>query len=72
MSDITRGGRALLARLLEGDGSASLAQRRAAFDNAGLSEPLSTLIDKVAKHAYEVTDEDVAAAKESVSSRPTG
>src|SRR5262245_48800861 len=72
MSDITRGRRALLARLLEGDGSASLAQRRAAFDNAGLSEPLSTLIDKVAKHAYEVTDEDVAAAKESVSSRPTG
>jgi uncharacterized peroxidase-related enzyme len=30
----------------------SHAQRRAAFDNAGLAEPLSMLIDKVAKHAY--------------------
>ena len=64
MSDITEGRRALLARLLEGDGRASLNQRRAAFDNTGLSEPLSTLIDKVAKHAYKVTDEDVAAAQE--------
>src|SRR5262249_36900589 len=65
MSDITRPRRALLARLLEGDGRAPLAQRRAAFDNAGLSAPLSTLIDKVAKHAYKVTDEDIAAARES-------
>ena len=65
MSDITKARRALLARILEGDGRARLAQRRAAFDNAGLSEPLSTLIDKVAKHAYKVTDEDIAAAGES-------
>src|SRR5262249_2814719 len=65
MSDITNERRALLARILEGDGRAPLAQRRAAFDNAGLSEPLSTLIDKVAKHAYKVTDEDIAAASKS-------
>jgi hypothetical protein len=65
MSDITKGRRALLARILEGDGTASHAQRRAAFDNAGLSGPPSTLIDKVAKHAYKVTDEDLAAARES-------
>jgi alkylhydroperoxidase family enzyme len=65
MSDIAKGRRALLARILEGDGEASLAQRRAAFDNAGLGEPLSTLIDQVAKHAYKVTDENVAAARES-------
>ena len=58
------GTKALLARILEGDGRAPLAQRRAAFDN-GLSEPLSTLIDKVAKHAYKVTDEDIAAASRS-------
>jgi hypothetical protein len=38
----------LVTRLLEGDGRASRAQRRAAFDNAGLDAPLSTLIDKVA------------------------
>jgi alkylhydroperoxidase family enzyme len=55
----------LVARILEGDGRASQAQRRAAFNNAGLAEPLSTLIQKVAKHAYRVTDDDIAAARAS-------
>ena len=55
----------LVTRLLEGDGRASQAQCRAAFDNAGLDEPLSTLIDKVAMQAYKVTDEDIAAVKAS-------
>jgi hypothetical protein len=50
----------VIARILEGDGEAPQAQRRAAFDNAGLPEPLSTLINKVAKHAHAVTDEDIA------------
>ena len=62
MSDITRTRKALVARILAGDGKASHAQRRAAFDGAGLAAPLNTLIDKVAKRAYTVTDEDVAAA----------
>jgi hypothetical protein len=62
MSDITQARKALVARILEGDGTASHAQRRAAFDNAGLGEPLSMLIDKVARHAYNITDEDIAAA----------
>jgi alkylhydroperoxidase family enzyme len=61
MSDILQARKALVARILEGDGRSSHALRRAAFDNAGLAEPLSTLIDKVAKHAYKVTDEDIAA-----------
>jgi hypothetical protein len=65
MSDITRARKALIARILEGDGRASHAQRRAAFNNAGLPEPLSTLINKVAKRACTVTDEDIAAAKTS-------
>ena len=65
MSDITGARRALVARILEGDGRASLAQRRAAFDNAGLPEPLRTLIEKVAKHAYRVTDSDIAAVRAS-------
>ena len=65
MSDIANRRRALLARILEGDGRASQPQRRAAFDKAGLSGPLRALIDKVAEHAYKVTDEDIAAAKES-------
>jgi hypothetical protein len=55
----------VVARILEGDGRASHAQRRAAFDNAGLVEPLRTLIDKIAKHAYEVTDDDIAAVRAS-------
>jgi hypothetical protein len=63
MSNIIRAREALVARILEGDARASRAQRRGAFDNAGLAEPLRTLIDKVAKHAYRVTDEDIAAAR---------
>jgi hypothetical protein len=63
MSDITQARRAVVARILDGEGSASHAQRRAAFNNTGLAEPISTLIDKVARHAYTVTDEDVAAVR---------
>jgi len=65
MSNFTQARKAVVARILEGDGRASHAQRRAAFDNVGLAEPLTMLIDKVAKHAYKVTDEDIAAARAS-------
>jgi hypothetical protein len=63
MSDIREAQKALVRRILEGDGKASPSERRAAFNNTGLPEPLSALVDKVAKHAYTVTDEDVTAAK---------
>lgn len=63
MSDITKARKELVARLLEGNGQASHAQRRAAFDNTILTEPLRTLINKIAKHAYKVTDADIAAVK---------
>lgn len=53
----------LVDRILEGDGRASREARRAAFRNENVSEPARALIDKVAKHAYRVTDEDIAAAK---------
>jgi hypothetical protein len=53
--------RALVIRVLEGDGRASRAARRAAFENVGLAEPLRTLIDKVARQPTRVTDEDIAA-----------
>lgn len=56
---------ALVTRILEGDGKASRAERLAAFENAGLAEPASTLIDKVAKHAHRINDEDIAAARAS-------
>lgn len=64
MSDIRELHRALIARVLGGEGTAPPALRRAAFDNNGLSEPLRTLIEKVAHHADRVTDEDVAAARD--------
>ena|ERR671919_558731 len=65
MVAINQAHRALVARILGGEGKASHAQRRAAFDNAGLTDPLSTLIDKVARHAYKITDEDIAGARAS-------
>jgi hypothetical protein len=63
MSDITQLHRALIARVLDGDWKAPTDLRRAAFDNAGFSEPIRTLIEKVAYHASTVTDEDVAAVR---------
>lgn len=63
MSDIKQVRQALLKRILEGPGRASVSERRAAFDNRDLARPLDVLINKVAKHAYRVTDEDINAAK---------
>ena len=54
---------AVVARVLRGPGRASIAARRAAFDNTGVDERVRPLIDKVARHAWKVTDGDVAAAK---------
>jgi alkylhydroperoxidase/carboxymuconolactone decarboxylase family protein YurZ len=54
--------RDLLDHILIRDGQSSQAQRQASFNNAGLSQPLSNLIDKVAHLAYKVTDDDVNAA----------
>jgi hypothetical protein len=56
---------AVVTRVLEGDGTASRAQRRAAFDNALPAGPLHTLISKVAEGATQITDEDFAAVKAS-------
>jgi hypothetical protein len=65
MADIRQACKALVARILEGDGTASRIQRRAAFDNAELSNPASTLVDKVAQHAGKVSDDDIVAARAS-------
>jgi hypothetical protein len=65
MTKFTHTRLALIARILDGDGQASHGQRRASFDNTDLAEPLRTLIDKVAKRAYTVTDEDIATVKAS-------
>jgi hypothetical protein len=65
MANIAQERKALLARILEGPGEVSHSQRRAAFENTGLAEPLCTLIEKVAKHAFRITDQDIAVAKAS-------
>jgi len=65
MSDIKQAQKELQTRILEGDGRASASDRRAAFDNHGLAEPLRTLVDKVALNPLRVTDEDIAAARAS-------
>jgi hypothetical protein len=43
MSDIRQARKALVARILEGDGKASIGQRRAAFDNMQVREPWTSL-----------------------------
>ena len=63
MSAIRQAQKALVRRILEGDGKASPFERRAAFNNRGVVEPVGTLVDKVGNHAYRVTDEDITAAK---------
>lgn len=65
MSDIRQARKALVTRILEGDGRASRSERRAAFNNSGLAEPPAALVDEVARHAYRITDEDIDAAKAS-------
>jgi len=64
MKEAARASReAVVARVLKGPGSASPAARQAAFDNRGVDDRSSTLVAKVARHAWTVTDEDVAATK---------
>jgi hypothetical protein len=63
MSDIRQARRSLEARILTGPGTASTAERRAAFDNTRLKVGLRTLVEKVAKHASRVTEDDIRAAR---------
>ena len=65
MSDIKNARKTLISRVLEGNAKASPSERAAAFNNSGLAEPLSTLVDRVARQAYRVTDDDIAAARDS-------
>jgi len=63
MSDIRQARKTLLARILEGDGAAPRAQRRAAFDNASVTGPAGALVQKVCKDAHAIADDDVAAVR---------
>jgi alkylhydroperoxidase family enzyme len=57
--------RALVDRVLSGEGRASTELRARAFSNDGLSPPLEALISKVALRPTQVTEADFAAAKAS-------
>ena len=57
--------RALVDRVLTGEGTASAEQRARAFSNEGLAPPLDALIGKVATRPAQVTDADFATAKAS-------
>src|SRR5215468_1012060 len=59
----TRYRRAAVERAVRGPGKASSEARRAAFDNAGVPASAASLVDKVARTAWKITDEDVAAAR---------
>ena len=56
---VTRLRKAAVERALHGPGKASGDARRAAFDNTSAT----ALVAKVAKNAWKITDEDIAAAK---------
>jgi hypothetical protein len=63
VAEIAQLHRELVVRVLDGNGKATTELRRAAFENAGLNEPIRTLIEKVADRAYQITDADVAAVR---------
>ena len=65
MSNIEPARKALLRRVREGEGKASPSDRRAAFDNRGLTEPLRQLAYKVARNAQDIVDEDIDRARQS-------
>ena len=50
----------VLRGVLDGAGASDPALRRAAADGAGLPADLQALVDKIHRHAYRVTDDDVA------------
>lgn len=53
----------VVATVVNGEGHSDSDVRRAAFDGDGVPEQLQTLVTKVHRHAYKVTDEEVAAAQ---------
>lgn len=65
MSDIKERQKVLVKQILGADGNASLSERRAAFENHGVNEPVRGLVNKVAEHACRIVDEDIVAAKAS-------
>jgi hypothetical protein len=55
----------VLRRVLEGPGTSPPALRQAAADRAGLPPDLQMLVDAIDRHAYRVTDDDLAGLRRS-------
>lgn len=53
----------VLDRVLKGPGDAEPALRQAAASGSGLPRDLQSLVDKIHRHAYKVTDDDIARAQ---------
>ena len=53
----------VLATILEGSGESDPALRKAAAEDKGLPTDLKPLVDKIHRHAYKVTDADIAKAQ---------
>lgn len=50
----------VLHGVLEGAGESDPATRRAAAEGSGVPADLQALVDKIHRHAYKVTDDDIA------------
>jgi hypothetical protein len=53
----------VLRSVLEGPGDSDPSLRKAAAEDKGLPADLKTLVDKIHRHAYKVTDDDIAKAQ---------
>ena len=53
----------VLKSVLEGPAETESSLRKAAAENKGLPADLKSLVDKIHRHAYKVTDEDIAKAQ---------
>ena len=55
--------KSVVAVALEGPGQLDAQLRRAAFEQGELPEPLASLVKKIHRNAWKVTDDDVAGAR---------
>jgi hypothetical protein len=53
----------VIARVLEGPGETDPKLRQAAAAGSGVPADLQALVEKIHRHAYKVTDEDIARAQ---------
>lgn len=61
--EATRLRETVIERVLHGPGKTTGDERRGAFENRDVQPAAAALIDKVTKHAWKVTDDDVVAAR---------